>query len=98
MKPSIIALPVLALLLTVTPAVATLTQEPPQASKKNLCLLWSEDCPDKKLTITEQIAALKREIALGTTVYTPKELQRLRNKLDEYQFFYDRLMFGNSGK
>lgn len=98
MKPPLIALSTLALLVAAMSALAATPPAPPQADKKNLCLLWSEDCPAKKLTLTETIAALKREIALGATVYTPDELQRLRNKLHDYKFLYQQLMFGNSGK
>ncbi|MRR35808.1 hypothetical protein EG829_14235 [bacterium] len=69
---------------------------PPNAAGKNLCLLESEDCPQRKMTITELIQGLRRELARGESVYTPAELRRLETRLREYEYMYDRLMFGNS--
>ncbi len=70
------------------------TPRPPTA--KNRCLLDSEDCPPRKMTIIELIEGLKHEIARGEAVYTPAELQRLETKLRDYEFLYDRLMYGNT--
>ena len=67
------------------------TPSPPTA--KNRCLLESEDCPPRKMTIVELIEGLKHEIARGEAVYTPAELQKLETKLRDYEFLYNRLMF-----
>lgn len=63
---------------------------------KNLCLLESEDCPNRKMTIVELIEALRLELSKGEAVYTPSELRTLEGKLGEYELMYERLMFGNS--
>jgi hypothetical protein len=57
--------------------------EPKAQEQKNLCLLNSEQCPDRKPSIQELIAQLKTEIAKGEEVYTKEELQRLQGKLQE---------------
>lgn len=89
----------LALMLAACSSFPWLTKEEPAATSaptaKNRCLLESEDCPPRKMTITELIAGLKHEIARGEAVYTPAELQKLENKLRDYEVMYDRLMYGN---
>lgn len=80
-------------------SLRTAEQEPASPSHsagKNLCLLESEDCPKRKMTITELIQGLRDELAKGEAVYTPAELRRLETKLREYEYMYDRLMFGNN--
>ncbi|MDR3579241.1 MAG: hypothetical protein P4L44_04670 [Oryzomonas sp.] len=42
-------------------------------------------------TIQEIISKLKAEIAKGTSVYTPNELQRLKSRLDDEQRFYEEM-------
>lgn len=69
---------------------------PVSTEGKNLCLLESEDCPARKMTITELIEGLREELAKGEAVYTPAELRRLETRLREYEYMYDRLMFGNN--
>jgi hypothetical protein len=69
---------------------------PVSSEGKNLCLLDSEECPARKMTIIELIEGLREELAKGEAVYTPAELRRLATKLREYEIMYDRLMFGNS--
>lgn len=64
--------------------------------EKDLCLLSLENCGPRQDTFQERIRRLKAEIAKGTDVYTEKELQRLNAMLKEYEFLYDRLMFGPS--
>ncbi|MBT0653331.1 hypothetical protein [Geomobilimonas luticola] len=64
--------------------------------EKDLCLLSQENCGPRQDTFQERIRRLKAEIAKGTNVYTEKELQRLNAMLKEYEFLYDRLMFGPS--
>lgn len=86
-------------LVTGCASLRTAEQEPaspPHAAGKNLCLLDSEDCPARKMTITELIQGLREELAKGEAVYTPAELRRLETRLREYEYMYDRLMFGNN--
>jgi hypothetical protein len=42
-------------------------------------------------TIQEIISKLRTEIAKGTSVYTPSELQRLKSRLDEEQRFFEEM-------
>lgn len=71
-------------------------EDVPPVAGKNRCLLESEGCPSRKMTIVELIAALRLELSKGETVYTPSELRILEDKLGEYELMYERLMFGNS--
>jgi len=82
-----------AICLTVTqlPAFAG---ETTATSEKDLCLLYSEMCANRALTIQEKIAKLNREIAKGTQVYTKAELQRLQDKLEEAEKLLDNLLYG----
>jgi len=90
----------LALTLVVGCAAFRITEQGPVAPHpsdgKNYCLLDSEDCPVRKMTIIELIDGLRQELAKGEAVYTPAELRKLRNKLREYEFMYDRLMYGDN--
>lgn len=95
----IISSATLALMLAGCTSFPWLTKEEPASpsppTAKNRCLLDSEDCPDRKMTIIELIEGLRQEIAKGEAVYTPGELRRLETKLQEYEFLYERLMYGN---
>ncbi|ABQ26173.1 hypothetical protein [Geotalea uraniireducens] len=62
---------------------------------KDLCLLYGENCPDRKETIIEIIARLKYEIARGEAVYTRKELERLQRKLDDYEWLLFVILYGS---
>lgn len=90
----------LALMLAGCSSFSWLTKEEPAgpqpSTAKNRCLLESEDCPPRKMTIIELIDGLRVEIAKGDEVYTPAELDRLNAKLREYEFMYERLMYGNN--
>jgi hypothetical protein len=79
--------------LTVTqiPAIAS---ETTGTSEKDLCLLYSEMCANRALTIQEKIAKLNGEIAKGTQVYSKAELQRLQNKLEEAESILYDLLYG----
>ncbi|QWV93993.1 hypothetical protein KP004_02045 [Geomonas oryzisoli] len=55
------------------------------ASDRNECLLLSRNCKDQVDDIYTRMQRLNREIEKGTRVYTPKELQQLREKLAETQ-------------
>jgi hypothetical protein len=58
---------------------------------KDACLLNSDNCPNRSMSIIEIIAKLKSEIAKGSSVYTPEELTTLDGKLSEYQLFLERM-------
>jgi hypothetical protein len=70
--------------------------EPDEGMGKNLCLLYSEGCPNRASSIQEIIARLQTEIGRGEAVYTPVELQRLNYKLKEARFTLHNLNFGQS--
>ena len=63
---------------------------------KDLCLIYGENCPDRKETIIEIIARLKYEIARGEAVYTRKELDLLQRKLDEYEWLLFVILYSPS--
>lgn len=61
---------------------------------KNICLLYSENCPEQADTIMEKIAKLQHELAREGNIYSPAEIARLKDKLAEYQGYLDVLMAG----
>ena len=67
-----------------------------EGNGKNLCLLYGENCPDRRDSITDTIARLKQEIARGEAVYTRKELERLQQKLDYYEWLLYMLLYSPS--
>lgn len=69
---------------------------PVSSEGKNLCLLESEGCPSRKMSIIELINGLRAELAKGEAVYTPAELRKLETRLREYEFMLDRLMYGDN--
>jgi hypothetical protein len=58
---------------------------------KDACLLNSDNCPNRSMSIIEIIAKLKTEIAKGSSVYTDAELKTLGGKLSEYELFLERM-------
>ncbi|MBJ6750752.1 hypothetical protein JFN91_11050 [Geomonas sp. Red421] len=54
-------------------------------AERNECLLLSQNCKDQVDDIYTRMQRLSREIDKGTRVYTPKELEQLRQKLAETQ-------------
>lgn len=60
-------------------------------SGKNLRLLGLERSPAWQPSIGEIIAELKIELEKGAPVYTPKELERLAQKLAEYERMLEQL-------
>uniref|UniRef100_UPI0032985836 hypothetical protein n=1 Tax=Salmonella enterica TaxID=28901 RepID=UPI0032985836 len=58
----------------------------------NLRLLGREEGPGSQPTIQETIAALRREIDLGSSVYSEDELDLLERKLAEYELFLERML------
>jgi flagellar hook-associated protein FlgK len=51
--------------------------------QKDQCLLVAAYCADNVDSINQRIERLNKEIAKGTDVYTPEELNKLRDKLDD---------------
>ncbi|AJY69350.1 hypothetical protein RW64_06870 [Geobacter sulfurreducens] len=86
----------LALLLLMSAAPARPTDGPAPAQGKDTCLLYHDNCPDRKDDIYQRIARLRREIAKGPAVYTPEELRTLQQMLDEYEQLLDRLLYHNT--
>ena len=91
MKRIIAILFAMCLTLAQLPAFASATTA---TSEKDLCLLYSEMCANRALTIQEKIAKLNGEIAKGTQVYSKAELQRLQNKLEEAEELLYNLLYG----
>lgn len=62
-------------------------------SEKDECILNAKDCGDQALSLESKINRLKQEIAKGTKVYSPKELRKLKNKLEDANDILDELLF-----
>lgn len=80
MRTAIVVLAGALLMTTSTGAFAEQTQ-----AEKDECLLVSQNCKDQVDDIYKRIERLDREIRKGTRVYSPKELEKLRQKLTETQ-------------
>ena len=65
-------------MLSTVPAFAQTTQ-----AQKDQCLLASKNCTDQVDDIYKRMHKLNKEIKKGTKVYTPAELQKLKEKLQE---------------
>lgn len=63
-----------------------------QAPQKDECLLAAKNCGNRVVSIQDKIERLKGEIAKGTKVYTPEELNVLKQKLEEVNKTLDFLM------
>lgn len=87
---------ILAVLIVTAPLAATAAGEK-VAAGKNVCLLYSENCPEQADTILEKIGKLEQEIARGESVYNLAEIARLERKLDEYQGLLNSLLSGGGG-
>lgn len=61
-------------------------------SGKNLRLLGLEPSPAWQPTIEETITALRAELARGEAIYTRDELDRLAQKLTDYEFMLERML------
>lgn len=53
------------------------------STQKDECLLASKNCMNQVDDIRKRIYKLDKEIRKGTRVYTPQELKRLQDKLNE---------------
>jgi hypothetical protein len=65
-------------IMSTVPAFAQMTQ-----SEKDECLLASKNCVDQVDDIYKRMHKLNREIKKGTKVYTPAELRKLKEKLQD---------------
>jgi DNA mismatch repair ATPase MutS len=64
--------------LSTVPAFAQVTQ-----TEKDECILASKNCVNQVDDIYKRMHKLNREIRKGTKVYTPAELKKLQQKLQE---------------
>ncbi|MBT1073337.1 hypothetical protein [Pelotalea chapellei] len=55
------------------------------AAQKDECILISKNCQNQVLSIQEKMKRLQTEIKKGDRVYTPDELRRLDEKLQDVQ-------------
>ncbi len=63
-------------------------------AQKDECLLISKQCKDETMSIQDKMQKLQAEIQKGKRVYTPEELKKLENKLNETQKMLDELLTG----
>ena len=54
--------------------------------KKNECLLVAKNCATESSTVRQRVIDLKKEIAKGNIVYTPTELNILKEQLKWIEF------------
>jgi len=87
---------ILAVLTVIAPLAATAAGENGSGGK-NVCLLYSENCPEQADTILEKLDKLQHEIARGGSVYSQAEIARLERKLEEYQGLLNSLLSGGGG-
>jgi len=80
MKKMALMLSTAVFLVSSVPAFAEMTK-----AQKDECLLASKNCTAQVDDIYKRMHKLDREIKKGTKVYTPAELQKLRDKLQETQ-------------
>ncbi|WP_168205941.1 hypothetical protein [Geobacter sp. FeAm09] len=64
-----------------------------RSMQKDECLLVAQldvtNCPNQTSSLQGRVERLNREIAKGTDVYTPSELQTLKNERSEVQKIID---------
>ena len=70
------------------------TSSPMTAAQKDECLLISKNCENQVLSIQQKMRRLQTEIKKGTRVYTPDELRRLDEKLQDVQKTLDVMLEG----
>ena len=63
------------------------------AKQKDECVLIARECGSSVQSIQDKIERLQGEIAKGTAVYTPDDLNLLKQRLDEVNKVLD--MLGN---
>lgn len=52
-----------------------------QSNQKNECLLVARNCAAESSTVRQRVMDLRKEISKGYTVYTPAELNMLKEQL-----------------
>jgi len=78
MKKMALMLTAAMLMLSTVPAFSQMTK-----AEKDECLLASKNCTSQVDDIYKRMHKLDKEIKKGTKVYTPQELQKLKDKLQE---------------
>jgi sortase (surface protein transpeptidase) len=78
MKKMALMLTAAVLMLSTVPAFSQMTK-----AEKDECLLASKNCTSQVDDIQKRMHKLDKEIKKGTKVYTPQELQKLKDKLQE---------------
>jgi len=78
MKKMALMLTAAILMLSSVPAFSAMTK-----ADKDECLLASKNCTSQVDDIYKRMHKLDKEIKKGTKVYTPQELQKLKDKLQE---------------
>lgn len=73
------------------------TKDQEQQNQKNECLLLTRKCGDQLDSIQQKINRLRSEIERGTAVYTPAELKRLSDKLEDANKTLDAIMYHAGG-
>jgi hypothetical protein len=53
------------------------------ASEKELCVLYANDCANKVYGMQKKIKKIQNELAKGSTVYNADEIKKLKDKLKE---------------
>ncbi len=60
--------------------------------QKDECLLASKECANQVDSIQQKMKRLQNEIKKGEKVYTPEELKKLNEKLDETDKMLDHML------
>ena len=68
------------------------TEQAQKTHLKDECLLIAKKCGTSVVSIQDKIEKLKEEIAKGSSVYTPDELNILKQRLDEVSQTLDFLL------
>jgi len=83
-----------ALLAVLALASLAVAEDKAPADGKNMCLLYTENCPNQQPTIQQTIQALQAEIKKGPAVYSRAELELLRQKLANAQSLLNWMEYG----
>lgn len=64
----------------------------PDASARELCMLYTQSCSNKMHDFQQKIEAIQKKIATGATVYSPAEIDQLEKKLKAAEDTMDRML------
>ncbi|HJV34377.1 hypothetical protein [Geomonas sp.] len=78
MKKMVLTMAAAFCVMSTVPAFAQMSQ-----AEKDECILASKNCMDQVDDIYKRMHKLNKEIKKGTKVYTPAELKKLQQKLQE---------------